>query len=54
MRINYLEVTDLKLFKKQLVKLDEINLFSGVNLDNDSSNASGKSTIALESIIYLL
>ena len=54
MIINKITLNNFKLFTKEEVLPKAINLFRGENLDNCSSNASGKTTLALDSILFCL
>jgi hypothetical protein len=56
MIIKSLKIQNLQLIKSAQVDFDKINIISGINLDSpsESGNGSGKSTIVLRAILFVL
>jgi len=54
MKIKRITLNNFKLFIEEEIEPRGLNIFIGDNKDNQSSNASGKSTLALESIMFAL
>jgi len=54
MRVKRLYLNNFKLFIEENIEPKGLNIFIGDNRDNESSNASGKSTLALEALMFVL
>jgi len=56
MIIKSIEVFNFQLFKSTSITFDKINIISGLNIDNpsNSGNGSGKSSICLRAILFVL
>lgn len=54
MLVKRIVIQNFKLFKTEDIEPKGLNIFLGENQDNDSTNASGKSTLALEALMFAL
>jgi len=54
MIIKRMQLSNFKLFREETIEPKNLSIFLGENRDNDSTNASGKSTLAVEAILFCI